>query len=514
MEQSDWGGGYTSGDHAHKLVLDNNGGVYVSVKVTNTTGSNGQSPVYFSENDSLPYLTGDWDEMQEGYKEGFLLKYDTNNGNLIWRKAYQGEVNYYNNAVRINHLQIDSNNVLHTIIGLMEGIHLDGALNVELEEEECKYYLVKFDGTTGNVIGTPLLLPLEGWLIENNTSFQYDENIDRYYLSGWRFGSSNSSSNIISFNEVTFGEANPSSNNYAYLLSFNPDNLQDWWYREFIGTGSPEINGIAIDNNSDIYIGGKYFLSGSATNTVAFGDYTFPNTVSGNRPYILKMNAQGEVQWSKMPTGYNSPSAGTGIYHAYDVAINGNEVVLATHGWTTIWDNFSIDRPENHFHDPTLVRFNKQTGEVIGLHDIYGSSGYHYLTAVTADNDGNYVVGGAMGSSLFTNNPNGISTLYNIGVGGYDFFMARLAATPCGTPVASNHSFEKQTLHLYPNPTNGLVYIEAQDLKGYEVYNLLGQRLLSGNSEVINLQDLSSGTYIVKVRTQSGEVMTSKVIKQ
>ncbi len=74
--------------------------------------------------------------------------------------------------------------------------------------------------------------------------------------------------------------------------------------------------------------------------------------------------------------------------------------------------------------------------------------------------------------------------------------------------------FKEQTLKLYPNPTRGLVHIEAQDLQGYEVYNLLGQRLLSGNSEVINLQELSQGTYIVKVRTQSGEVMTHTVIKQ
>lgn len=256
-------------------------------------------------------------------------------------------------------------------------------------------------------------------------------------------------------------------------------------------------------------------MSSNSTNTVFFGDHSFSSVYSGNRPFILKMNSQGEVQWSKIPSGYIDSGAKSADYWALDVAVNGNEVALATQGRSTIWDNFSIDRPNGHANDPTLVRFNKQTGEVIGLHDIYGSVGTnHFLTSVTADNDGNYVVGGAMGSSMFTNNPNGISTLYNIGVGGYDFFMARLAATPCGTPVASNNSFEKQTLKLYPNPTNGLVYIEAQDLKGYEVYNLLGQKLLSGTNEVINLQELSKGTYIVKVTTQSGEVMTSKIIKQ
>lgn len=512
------GGGYSGGDHAHKLVLDNNGGIYVSVNVYNSTGSGGQSPVYFSENDSLPYWNNDIYEEQEGFKRGFLLKYNTENGDLVWRKDYQGDVNIENQLIIVNHLQI-ANNVLHTIIGLKQGVHLDGALTVELEEgEDMKYYLVKFDGTTGNLIDSPLLLPMEGFFEQNNTSFRYDENINRYYLSGWRHLGSNSSHHKISFNGVTFwvGETSTNSNSYAYLLSFNPDDLQDWWYREFTGTGDPRIEGIAIDSNSDIYIGGKYFLtSTSIPNTVSFGDYTFPYTVSGNRPFILKMNSQGEVQWSKMPSGYIASEAGSGGVRGLDVAINGNEVALAAQGWSTIWDSFSIDRPSGHRHDPTLVRFNKQTGEVIGLHDIYGSVGTdHFLTAVTADKDGNYVVGGAMGSSLFTNNPNGIPTLYNIGVGGYDFFMARLAATPCGTPVASNNSFEKQTLRLYPNPTNGLVHIEAQDLQSYEVYNLLGQKLLSGTNEVINLQELSKGTYIVKVRTQTGEVMTSKVVKQ
>src|SRR5690554_3393116 len=398
------GGGYTSGDHAHKLVLDNNGGIYVSVNVYNSNGSNGKSPVYFSENDSLPYWNGNLYEEQEGFKRGFLLKYDTEFGNLLWRKDYQGNVNIENQLIIINHLQI-ANNVLHTIIGLKQGVHLEGMLTVELDEgEDMKYYLVKFDSTTGNLLGTPLLLPMEGFFEENNTAFRYDENINRYYLSGWRF-----SGNVVSFNEVTFGEANLSSNSYAYLLSFNPDNLQDWWYREFIGTGDPRIEGIEIDSNSDIYIGGAIHMTSNSTNTVFFGDYSFSSTYSGNRLFILKMNSQGEVQWSKMPNGYIASEAGSGGVRGLDVAIKGNEIPLAAQGWSVIWDSFSIDRPSGHRHDPILLRFNKQTGEVIGLHDIYGSVGTnHFLTAVTADQDGNYVVGGAMGYSMFTNNPNGI----------------------------------------------------------------------------------------------------------
>lgn len=112
-------------------------------------------------------------------------------------------------------MQIDSNNILHTIIALKEGVHLNGALTVELDENETyKQYLVKFDSTTGNLIGTPLWLPLVGG---NNFTFRYDEVLNRYYLAGWN---TSSSSNIPSFNGTTF-EAS-STGNYNFFLSFTP----------------------------------------------------------------------------------------------------------------------------------------------------------------------------------------------------------------------------------------------------------------------------------------------------
>src|SRR5690606_24668455 len=42
--------------------------------------------------------------------------------------------------------------------------------------------------------------------------------------------------------------------------------------------------------------------------------------------------------------------------------------------------------------------------------------------------------------------------------------------------------FQKMKIKLYPNPTNGILYIEtSQEIQSYEVYNLIGQRLLSGS---------------------------------
>src|SRR5690606_20822071 len=58
--------------------------------------------------------------------------------------------------------------------------------------------------------------------------------------------------------------------------------------------------------------------------------------------------------------------------------------------------------------------------------------------------------------------------------------------------------FQKIQIKLYPNPTNGLLYIEtSQEIQSYEVYNLIGQRLLSGSStDSIDMREVSKGTYI------------------
>src|SRR5690606_34669049 len=90
---------------------------------------------------------------------------------------------------------------------------------------------------------------------------------------------------------------------------------------------------------------------------------------------------------------------------------------------------------------------------------------------------------------------------------------AALAVTVSTLGVAD---FQKMKIKLYPNPTNGLLYIEtSQEIQSYEVYNLIGQRLLSGSStDSIDMREVSKGTYIIRLTTPTGEVFTEKVIKE
>ena len=152
---------------------------------------------------------------------------------------------------------------------------------------------------------------------------------------------------------------------------------------------------------------------------------------------------------------------------------------------------------------------------MVGMHEIIGSPGNnHMLTSVATDNDGNYVVGGSYYGNLFTN---GGSVNLLGALGHYDFFIAKLGASVCGTAV-STEDFNTIDVNVFPNPTTDIVSIETPEtLEHYEVYNVLGQQIQKGmfnNNNQINLHGAAAGTYFVKVTTTQGSTATVKVVKK
>jgi hypothetical protein len=69
---------------------------------------------------------------------------------------------------------------------------------------------------------------------------------------------------------------------------------------------------------------------------------------------------------------------------------------------------------------------------------------------------------------------------------------------------------------LFPNPTSGIINIQMsgkQSIKKASINNLLGQTILTfGNSPLLDVSSLTSGTYFVKVETDNGKA-TQKMIK-
>lgn len=75
--------------------------------------------------------------------------------------------------------------------------------------------------------------------------------------------------------------------------------------------------------------------------------------------------------------------------------------------------------------------------------------------------------------------------------------------------------FNKNDFRLYPNPTEGIINIQAnQEIKNITIYNHLGQLIATQKAPQINITSLSSGIYMIRVDFVNGQTANKKVIKK
>ena len=81
---------------------------------------------------------------------------------------------------------------------------------------------------------------------------------------------------------------------------------------------------------------------------------------------------------------------------------------------------------------------------------------------------------------------------------------------------SSSYSFLEKNIHIFPNPTNGLIHIESNNqFEFFEItlYNALGKTIkINLSNESIDLSDISSGIYFLSIRTSKG-MITKKIMK-
>lgn len=83
------------------------------------------------------------------------------------------------------------------------------------------------------------------------------------------------------------------------------------------------------------------------------------------------------------------------------------------------------------------------------------------------------------------------------------------------TEIAATDGFAKNTMSIYPNPTGGIVNIQAHEkIEVAEVFNSLGQQVFKSNNSQLNLSQLQNGIYLLRVQTNGGKSQTFKVIKK
>ena len=530
-------GGKGENENAWKIEVDNMGGVYLMANTINATYSSQPAtfpPIRFGDNDALPPIAIQPLDpgVDPGLKTGFLLRYNTSDGSLSWRKDLQGDVTnplrYCDNGVWY---MDQSTHTIHALIGYFAGSHLNGLINVPSNfTSTAQYYLVKFQIDTNNpvnsptIVGTPLLLPITGFitvgLYEGMVNMVYDATLNRYYIAGKRKSFYGSSYIDLSYNGTPFTQD-------GYIFAFDGSTTNELWRKEFnFANPTPfgpdhRIFDIIKDASSNIFISGYYLRFSAQENTTTFGTTSLPDNITVRNPFVMKLNSNGVVQWTKTPSALTNGS--TSLSRSGEktpIALNGNEIAFAKGANIEIWDSFTMNRPLNDDTDPLLLRLNKDTGAVIAGHDIKSNFGQQdELTAVAVDNDGNYIVGGFFQNELFVDPNDNVPTItYNTGSSKSQFFAAKLAKSAC-SPLATEEISVKETdMQFYPNPVEDVLTIKTKEsLKTYEVISAVGQQVkrgaFKGNNYTINMQGLTKGVYFVKVFTDKISVV-EKVVKK
>ncbi len=516
-------GGSGDGENAWHIKVDNNGGLYVMATIYNNSyiGDPNAVPVHFDDTHTQPLYTYYDQTTEPAHKAAFLLKYNTSDGTLSWSKPLQGDVNYFSRMCDVQMMYMDSAKNIHAVMGFRAGTHLNGLITVPSTfTSTYQYYAVKFNYDGGNMTPVaPLLLPITGNAInivgrEGKVNVVYDEGLNRYYIAGKRMDPGFSNLVDLSYNNVPFTKA-------AYVFAFDGTTGAEVWRKELNnGTTSTddEIHSIIKDPvTSDIYISGRYF--NGITVPATFGSYTFPlrNYVEAV-PFVMKMNAAGTVQWARTPDGMSGLQFGYRFTKG-TIAINGNEIAFAKGSWSDIWGSYAMVRPDGDRSDPLLVRLNKDTGDVLGTGEI--RSNYYVIdefTAVAADKDGNYVVGGFFHDQLFTEANDNVNTMaVNVAGGKSQSFFTKFAKSAC-SQMSVEETAAQAGIQLYPNPVQEVLNIRSREpLVSYEIFGATGQLVKQGTlnmmQEQIVVSSLQTGVYYVKLKTKSSTV-TEKILKK
>ncbi len=78
----------------------------------------------------------------------------------------------------------------------------------------------------------------------------------------------------------------------------------------------------------------------------------------------------------------------------------------------------------------------------------------------------------------------------------------------------SEVSLKDITFNVYPNPTNSIINIKTNHIiSKIDVYNLLGTKVLSSNKNKIDVSELQTGMYLLKIQTENNQQITKRFIK-
>ncbi len=266
------------------------------------------------------------------------------------------------------------------------------------------------------------------------------------------------------------------------------------WQNAFGGTSDERSNSIQQTADRGFIIVGNSYS--------ADGDLAGIHPASNDADiWVLKLDSMGSIQWQKcyggtrLELGYSICQTNDGgyVFGAITQSNDGDVV-----GFHEPIGNFNLDSWVVKLDSIGNMQWQKPLGGT--------SSELSYSLKQTLD--GGYIVANSSGSN------DGDVTGHHgaAGYGLYDFWIVKLSGI-----VGIEEQNPNTTLSLYPNPTQGQLFIQS-NTKGKAlvmVYDAMGKLVLEQscfNQEYLDIRGFSKGLYMLKYTTEEGSSVQRFVV--
>ena len=265
------------------------------------------------------------------------------------------------------------------------------------------------------------------------------------------------------------------------------------WTKQIGGSGTDTPSGMTTDAFGNVY------LTGANSGTIDFDPSAATYTLSPTGIYdifVSKLDASGNFVFAKTFGG------GTGYPESADITLD-----VTGNIYTTGYIDGTVDFDPGvsttsispiGTYDAFISKLDVN-GNFVWAKTIGGSGSSIFGSKTTIDASGNIYAAGAYNSTVDVDPNAGIFNL--TAQGNNDVFVLKLSSATVGIEELNN---EFNTT-LYPNPTNSIINIKLdEEIQTISIYNSLGELVQTEKTNAFSVEQLSSGLYILKVKTEKG----------
>ncbi|MBI4930298.1 MAG: T9SS type A sorting domain-containing protein [Bacteroidetes bacterium] len=428
-----------------------------------------------------------------------LVKYD-NTGNVLWAKGTNGS----STNTQGKRVSIDANGNVYVTGTFSDPTITFGSYTLynAYSSNPINIFAVKYD-SVGNVLWAKSAGSNNA--VGNKDVYTMGISTDangNCYVTGYFHY-------IITIGAITLTGSSTGGDCVFIVKYDNAGNVV--WAKGSDGTypSSGTATGISADAIGNSYILGNFispvFYIGTDTLTDAFG---------GSTLFIVKYDSAGNFRWAKQTTTAGNSNIET---QGISTDAKGNSYTTGRFFGVVSFSNQTIFSNGNN--DIFVAKYDS-AGNALWAKGVGAPPQNAGGVGIALNTKGNCFVTGSFESPSMVFDGD---TVFNTDMwGGSDnVFVAKLNSSDIAGVQEENNLLNE--IIIYPNPTNGKIEVRSEklEIRGLDIYNVLGKKMYSSNSsqttgsrqQAIDISSLPCGIYFLQIKTPIG-VAVRKIVKE